>query len=55
MRKREKRERKRQDCETNAAKRLLKRIKKDDPRLPICIQGDALYATEPVMRLCREE
>ena len=44
-----------QDCETNAAKRLLKRIKKDDPRLPICIQGDVLYATEPVMRLCREE
>ena len=44
-----------QDCETNAAKRLLKRIKKDYPRLPICIQGDALYATEPVMRLCREE
>lgn len=44
-----------QDCETNAAKRLLKRIKNDYPRLPICIQGDALYATEPVMRLCREE
>lgn len=42
-----------QDCETNVAKRLLKRIKKDYPRLPICIQGDALYATEPVMRLCR--
>lgn len=43
-----------QDCETNAAKRLLKRIKKKYPRLPICIQGDALYATEPFMRLCRE-
>ncbi|MFR7972884.1 MAG: hypothetical protein ACLU8C_11060 [Lacrimispora saccharolytica] len=44
-----------QDCETNAAKRLLKKIKKDYPRLPICIQGDALYATEPIMKLCREE
>ena len=44
-----------QDCETNAAKRLLEKIKKDYPRLPICIQGDALYATEPVMRLCREK
>lgn len=44
-----------QDCETNAAKRLMDRIKKDYPRLPICIQGDALYATEPMMKLCREK
>jgi len=43
-----------QDCETNAAKRLLERLKKEYPRLPICIQGDALYATEPMMKLCRE-
>lgn len=43
-----------QDCEINAAKRLLKKIKKDYPRLLICIQGDALYATEPFMKLCRE-
>lgn len=43
-----------QDCEINAAKRLLKKIKKDYPRLPICIQGDALYATEPFMKLCSE-
>ena len=44
-----------QDCEMNAAKRLLKKIKKDYPRLPICIQGDALYATEPFMKLCKKE
>ena len=44
-----------QDCEINAAKRLLRKIKKEYPRLPICIQGDALYATEPFMKLCREE
>lgn len=44
-----------QDCETNAAKRLMERIKKDYPRLPICIQGDTLYATEPMMELCREK
>ena len=44
-----------QDCEINAAKRLLKKIKKDYPRLPICVQGDALYATEPFMNLCREK
>lgn len=43
-----------QDCEQNAAKRVLAKIKKDYPRLPICIQGDALYATEPFMKLCRE-
>ena len=44
-----------QDCELNAAKRLLKRIKKEYPRLPILIQGDALYATEPLMKLCKEK
>lgn len=44
-----------QDCEINAAKRLLKKLKKEYPRLPICIQGDALYATEPFMNLCREK
>ena len=43
-----------QDCELNAAKRLLERIKKDYPRLPICIQGDALYAVEPFMNLCKK-
>ena len=43
-----------QDCETNAAKRLLKRLKEEYKRLPICIQGDALYATEPIMEMCRE-
>lgn len=26
-----------QDCETNAAKRLMEKIKKDYPRLPVCI------------------
>ena len=41
------------DCEINAAKRLLKRLKKDYPRLPVCLQGDALYAAEPIMRICR--
>ena len=43
-----------QDCEIKAAKRLLARIKEEYPRLPICIQGDALYATEPIMELCRK-
>ena len=41
------------DCELNAAKRLLERMKKDDPRLPVCLQGNALYAAEPIMEICR--
>ena len=46
---------KKQDCEINAAKRLLGRIKKEYPRMPFCIQGDALYEVEPVMEICREK
>lgn len=42
------------DCEINAAKRLLARLKKNYPRLPVCIQGDALYAAETVMKICNE-
>ena len=41
------------DCEINAAKRLLERLKKDYPRLPICMQGDALYAAESIMEICK--
>lgn len=43
-----------QDCEFKAAKRLLKRLKEKYPRMKFCIQGDALYAVEPFMQLCRE-
>lgn len=43
-----------QDCEVNAAKRLLNRLKKDYPRLPICIQADSLYETVPMMQLCQK-
>lgn len=45
---------KKQDCEINAAKRLMERLKKEYPRLPICIQGDALYAAVPIMEACRK-
>ena len=50
----EKEDAEKQDCEINAAKRLLGRLKKNHPRLPVCIQGDGLYAAEPIMKLCRE-
>ena len=40
-----------QDCEINAAKRLIERLKKTFPRLRICLQGDALYEAETIMEL----
>lgn len=43
-----------QDCELNAAKRLLGRIKEQYPRLPVCVLADGLYATMPFMGLCIE-
>lgn len=43
-----------QDCERKAFKRLAKKIKKEYPRLPICILGDSLYACEPVFQICKE-
>jgi len=42
-----------QNCEIAAAKCLLKCLAKDYPRLPVCIQGDNLYETEPLMKICR--
>lgn len=46
-------EEKKQDCETKAFKRLAKKLKKAFPRLPIIILADSLYASEPVMEICR--
>lgn len=43
-----------QDCETKAFKRLATRLKSEYKRLPICILGDALYASEPVRTICKE-
>jgi len=43
-----------QDCEQNAAKRLLNRIKKQYSRLNICILGDSLYAAQSIMGICRK-
>ncbi|MFT4566377.1 MAG: hypothetical protein ACI9FN_001332, partial [Saprospiraceae bacterium] len=38
-----------QDCEQKALKRLVERLKRDFPRLPICILLDGLFAAGPVM------
>jgi hypothetical protein len=43
-----------QDCETNGFKRLAKRIKTFFPRLKVILLIDGLYATGPVMQICRE-
>jgi len=41
-----------QDCETKAFGRLAAKLKKAFPRLPICIMGDSLYASEKVFQIC---
>lgn len=43
-----------QDCEINASKRLLNRIKKEFPKLKICILGDSLYAAESIIDICKD-
>jgi len=43
-----------QDCETAAAYRLIPRLKKSFPQLPICLLLDSLYATRPVIEQCRQ-
>ena len=43
-----------QDCETKAFKRMMKRIKKIYPKYKFIITGDALYATTPIINLCKQ-
>lgn len=47
-------EKQKQDCETNAFKRMIKRIKKNYPRYKFIITGDGLYATSPIIKLCKK-
>lgn len=46
-------ERNKQDCELRAFRRLAERLKSIFPRLPMLLVLDALYATGPVMEICR--
>ena len=41
-----------QDCERKAAKRLMKRLKAQFPKLRILFCGDSLYACETIFQLC---
>lgn len=43
-----------QECQTKAFKRLAEKIKKAFPRLPLILLADSLYASEPVMGICRD-
>lgn len=43
-----------QDCELKASYRLLEKIKKRFPKLPIIIGGDALYLGKPFLELCNK-
>ena len=45
-------EKRKQDCETKAFKRLAKNLKELFPRLPMVLLMDSLYASEPVMEIC---
>ena len=47
-------EKQKQDCETNAFKRMIKRIKKNYPKQKFIITGDGLYATTPIINLCKK-
>ena len=38
------------DCETNAGKRAISKIRLDHPQLPIIIVGDSLFSTGPFIR-----
>ena len=43
-----------QDCERNAGKRLVKRIRGDHPKLKIIIGGDDLYSNQPFLDTLKE-
>ena len=47
-------EKQKQDCETNAFKRMASRIKKNYPKLKFIVTGDALYATTPMIDICED-
>lgn len=44
-----------QDCELNAAKRLIPKFRERYPRLPVRIIGDSLYPSIGLIELCEEE
>ena len=43
-----------QDCEIKGFKRMAEKLRKAFPRLPILLLMDSLYASKPVMDICKE-
>ena len=43
-----------QDCEINAFKRMINRIKHNYPKYKFIITGDGLYATTPIINICKK-
>jgi hypothetical protein len=47
-------EKRKQDCELKALRRLVDRLRREFPQLPICLSGDGLYACGEVFGLAKE-
>lgn len=47
-------EKQKQDCEIEAFKRMVKRIIKNYPKQKFLITGDGLYATTPIINICKK-
>ena len=45
---------KKNDCERNAAKRLIPKIRKDHPRLPMIVLEDGLASNAPHIKLLQK-
>ena len=43
-----------EDCETNALLRFIDKFRKDHDKLGVIVNGDALYATTPVIKKIQE-
>ena len=44
-----------QDCEINAAKRLLAKLRRAHPKLPFIIGGDGLFSKQPFINTCKQQ
>ncbi len=43
-----------EDCELKTFQRVSQRLKKEFPKLPICLVADALYACQAVVAICQQ-
>jgi len=44
-----------QDCELNAGKRVIERLRREHPQMAMIIGGDDLYAHEPYVELLQQQ